>query len=370
MNRSRGLVSIACAAAAIALFGTCAPVPIGDGPRRQLVRSLTEQVVEPTFDDVIARAAALTASLRVLADAPLAAELQLAQLAWRDARIPWKECDAFGFGPAADARLAAAIDFVAEPDRIETEIAGAAPLTDAYIDNLGANRKGFHAIEYLLFRGGDNAAVLASLTGAAAARRRDYLVALGGHLERTAGALRSAWFTGGGAYAELVVAPGAGNATYPTIKSVIDKFVNESVFLAEFVADTRLGKPLGLATGGTPQPNLEESGESDNSLADMTGSLHGIRNIYFGARDGTPGGGIGALVAARSPVLDREVRELLDGALAAVGAIPRPFRTAIVDHRAAVQAAYDAVKELKRVLAADVIGILGTTPGFNDNDGD
>ena len=136
------------------------------------------------------------------------------------------------------------------------------------------------------------------------------------------------------------------------------------------VADTRIGKPLGLATGGAPQPALEESGPSDNSLADMAASLRGIRAIYTGARAAAGTGGIGAIVAAQSPATDREVRDLLDRAIDAVGAIPRPFRAAIVDQRALVQAAYDAVKELKRVLATEVLAALGATLKFNDNDGD
>jgi predicted lipoprotein len=362
----------AIAACALVLATTCAPVPLGDGTRRQAVRALTEQVVRPAFDDVAARAAELASAVRSLAAAPSQAALDAAQDAWRATRAPWKECDAFAFGPATDDRLVVAIDqFPVEPSKIESEIAGTAALTVEYIDTIGADRKGFHAIEYLVFGAGDDAAVLASLTtDASAVRRRDLATALAGNLERKVLELRGAWAPDGGAYAETVAAPGSSNATYPTIKAVIDAFVNESVFLAELVADTRIGKPLGLATGGTPQPGLEESGPSDNSLADMAASLRGIRAIYTGSRDGAGGAGIGSIVAAQSPATDREVRDLLDRAIAAIAAIPRPFRAAIVDQRALVQAAYDAVKELKRVLATEVLAALGATLKFNDNDGD
>ena len=362
----------AIAVIALALATTCAPVPLGDGTRRQAVRGLTEQVVRPALDDVAARAGELAAAIGALAAAPSQAALDAAQDAWRAARAPWKECDAFAFGPATDERLGVAIDqFPVVPAKIESEIAGTAPLTVEYIDTIGADRKGFHAIEHLVFGDGDDAAVLASLTtDAAAARRRELAIALAGNLERKVLELRGAWAPDGGGYAETVAAPGSANATYPTIKAVIDAFVNESVFLAELVADARIGKPLGLATGGAPQPALEESGPSDNSLADMAASLRGIRAIYTGARAGGGAGGIGAIVAAQSPATDREVRDLLDRAIAAVGAIPRPFRAAIVDQRALVQAAYDAVKELKRVLATEVLAALGATLKFNDNDGD
>jgi predicted lipoprotein len=370
---------MAIAACVLALVTTCAPVPLGDGVRRQTVRALTEQVILPALDDVAARAAELGAAAASLAGAPSLPALDAAQEAWRAARAPWKECDAFAFGPAMDERLAVAIDqFPVEPVKIESEIAGTAALTVDYIDTIGADRKGFHALEYLLFGGGDDAAVLALLTtDVSAARRRELTVALAGNLERKVQELRRAWAPDGGGYAERVATPGAANPTYATVKASIDAFVNESVFLAELVADARIGKPLGLATGGTPQPALEESGPSDNSLADMAASLRGIRAVYTGSRDGdgdgtgTGGiGGIGGLVAAQSPATDREVRDLIARALAAVEAIPRPFRAAVVERPAEVQAAYDAVKELKRILATEVLAVLGATLKFNDNDGD
>jgi len=366
----------AIAACVLALATTCAPVPLGDGPRRQTVRALTEQVVLPTLGDVAARAAELAAAAGALAGAPSQQALDATQEAWRVARGPWKECDAFAFGPAMDERLAVAIDqFPVEPAKIESEIAGTAALTVDYIDTIGADRKGFHALEHLLFGAGDDLAVLALLTtDAAAPRRRELLVALAQNLERKARELGSAWAPGGGAYAELLATPSAANPTYTTVKAAIDAFVNESVFLAELVADTRIGKPLGLSAGGTPQPALEESGPSDNSLADMAASLRGLRAVYTGARgaDGASGSGagIGALVAAQSPATDREVRDLIEQAIAAIEAIPRPFRAAIVDRPAEVQAAYDAVKELKRILATEVLAALGATLKFNDNDGD
>ena len=102
--------------------------------------------------------------------------------------------------------------------------------------------------------------------------------------------LRDAWVD----YAALLADPGADNTEYPTIKASIDALVNESVFQSELVADARIGKPMGTATGGTPQPDLQESPKAGTSIDDMTQTLTGIRNIYFGSRDGTPGKGIEA----------------------------------------------------------------------------
>lgn len=370
MTGANRFVPAVCLLASCALaFAVACTVPLGDGERRIVARELTADVIVPTLDDVVMRAAEMTAALQQLVSAPAAAELDAAQAAWRAARGPWKEADAFRFGPAKDLSLAVAIDqSPTDPSKIDLEVAGTATISEPYVDTLGANRKGFHAIEYLVFRGDDDTAVLVSLTtDALSVRRRDLLVAYSQNLERRARELRDAW---AGGYAIRLAEPGSANAEYPTIKSVVDALANESVFQSELVADARIGKPMGTATGGIPQPELEESGPSDNSIADMSAALRGIRNVYFGTRDGTPGKGIGRLVAAQSPSTDRDVRDALAAATIAIEAIPRPYHIALVDQRPEVPEAHQAVKELKRVLATEVIGVLGATLKFNDNDGD
>jgi predicted lipoprotein len=334
-----------------------------------IVSDVTNTVVLPTLDDLVTQNTALLATIEPFALEPSAQSLTQSQDAWRAARVPWKESEAFGFGPAADLRLAAVLD-QSPADRIDEELAATTPIDAAYVANLGANRKGYHAIEYLLFSGGD-AEVLAQLTsGPQAERRRALLPALVRDLEQTSLTLRSAWQAEGDSYVAVLTQPGAANERYPTIKSVVDAFVNESIFLSELIAVGRLGKPLGMANGGTPQPELEESGPSDNSLADMVSNLYSIRNVYFGTRTGQPGGGIGRLVAAQSAATHRAVIDALAGAQRAIEEIPRPFSTAVEEHRAEVERAYDAVKVLQRVLATEVVAVLGSTLQFNDNDGD
>ncbi len=342
-------------------------VPLGDGKRRIVAGELAREIIVPTYDDVVDRAATLATAAHAFAADPTADTFAAVQAAWRAARVPWKQTDAFRFGPLAMQTLGTAIDQIpVDPSRIETELAGTAPIDVAYVDNLGANKKGFHTIEYFVF-GADDATVLASLTtDALAPRRRDYLVACADSVAATAVTLRDAWVD----YAALLADPGADNTAYPTIKASIDALVNESVFQVEVVADARIGKPMGTATGGTPQPDLQESPRAGTSIDDMTQTLTGIRNIYFGSRDGTPGKGIGQLVAAASPATDHEVRTAMDTAFTALAAIPVPYAQALVDQRPEVKTAYEAVQDLQHVLGTEVIATLGATLKFNDNDGD
>jgi predicted lipoprotein len=364
-----GVVLAATALAAIvavAVLVSCV-VSLGDGKRRITARELVHEVIVPTYDDVVDRSASLATAAHAFAAAPAQDTLDGLQDAWRVARVPWKQTDAFRFGPLSLQSLGTAIDQnPIDGSAIDALIAGSMPIDRSLFASQGANKKGFHAIEHLAF-GTDDATVLALLTAdPLASRRVAYLVACADELAATTVALRDAW----AAYAAQLAAPGSDNAAFPTIKASIDALVNEIVFQAEFVADARIGKPSGTASGGVPQPELQESAPSDHSIVDMQNTLLGIRNVYLGAREGDAGKGIGGLVVDASPATDRDVRAALDAALAAIDAIPTPYTQALLDQAPEVTTAYAAVQELQRVLATEVIGTLGATLKFNDNDGD
>jgi len=351
-------VGLAAIAVLASLTGSCTAIPAGDGPRRVVVRELGEQVIVPTYEELAVRAGALHTAVGALVEAPDATRLAEAQAAWRAAREPWMESQAFRIGPVKDQILDAAIDqWPVEAADLAEELARVEPIDAAYVDALGANRKGFHALEHLLF------AADAATTLAGEPRRRDYVRELAADLDQRCAGLRDAWLDGG--YLVRFVDVGSDDAAYATIKAAIDGVVNESVFLSEQITDAKLGKPLGHDAGGVPQPALQESGASDNSLADMTSNLRGLRHVWEGA-----GSGLRSLIAARSPSTAVRIDGELDAADAAVAAVPRPYATALVESGAQVEAAWAAVRELRLSIAIDVVAILGATLSFNDNDGD
>ena len=276
-----------------ALVAGCGQAPAGDGEKIRTIENTLANVIAPTFDDMDRTAKAMQTAVTAVASDPTQVTLDAARAAWRAARVPWKNSETFGFGPAMDLRLVVAIDqSPIDPLKVDEEINGTAALSSAYVEQLGANRKGFHALEYLLFRAQDDAAVLPLFTSdTTAVRRRELLKAYSDNFVVQIAALRDAWLMAGG-HRDLMLNAGADNPTYGTVKSVIDTLVNESVFVSEFLIKTRLGKPMGTATGGVPQPALEESGPSDNSIADLRGSVESVRNMYLGSRDGTVGSGL------------------------------------------------------------------------------
>ena len=347
----------------IGLGVACSPVPLGDGPRLMVVKSLASEVILPALDDSVAQAAALRSALLAFEADPGAARLDEARAAWGRARAPWKAAGPLLFGPGRD--VAGAVDwFPVERKKLDELLASSDPVDAAGVALLGASRRGFHALELLLFddEGYPAAAALAG-SDPAAVRRRAFLSALAGDVVQRLEALRAAWVE----HAALFTAPGRAGSPYSSIDAAVDSLVNESIAVAER-STALLAKPLGLTTGGEPRPELAESLPSDNAAADLAASVRGIRDLYLGTRSGAGGRGITALV--KSPGLDARVRAALADAQAKLLAIPHPFKAALLARDPSLAAAHQAVRELKRLCATELVANLGATLKFNDNDGD
>jgi predicted lipoprotein len=357
---------------AVGLLLGCAPVPLPDGDRRVALQTTTEQVIVPTYADLSARASELSALLDDLAAAPAAAELATIRQAYLDVRAPLEESAAFGFGPATDLRSLAALDQApVDTAKIDAELGSETELTPQHLRSLGANKRGLHAIEYLLFPADDEGLEVALLADSLEGQRRRQFVSAAGQLVAdSADELYLAWAPETGDYAGHFAKPGEPDSVSSNVQSGLDTLLNETVVLSETVADVKLGKPLGTATGGVADPAAQESERSGASLADMLDNLRGVRNVYFGTRDGSVGPSLATLVRAKSPSTDLHARAALADAEAALRAIPEPFTDALIESPELVSAAYDAVKTLKRVLATEVLSSLGASLKFSDNDGD
>lgn len=359
-----------CAWLALGLACGCAPQPLPDGERRVALKHTTEHVILPTYAELVASTSELSRLLDDLALAPEDAQLADVREAYLATRAPLQESQAFSFGPAEELRSAAALDQrPIDPAKIDAELEGEAELTPRYLLSIGANKRGLHGIEYLLFPESDVALEQALLAaGEAGARRREYLASAAEIVADSALALQVAWDSAG--YAKQFSEPGGPDSVSPDVQSGLDTLLNQAVFLSEVVADTKLGKPLGSATGGEIDPAAQESERSGASITDALGNLRGVRNVYFASRDGSSAPGLSSLVRASSPSADVHAREALAAAEASLLAIPEPLSDALVTAPETVSAAFEAVKTLKRVLATEVLGTLGASLKFNDNDGD
>lgn len=370
-----GLAAVASAAVVVTTGGTqlgCSSPTSSTSDAKPVLTDLTNNVILPSYQDVATKAEALKGSTAALAAAPSESTLAAAQSAWRETKGAWRKTEAFRFGPVETKSISGAIDYwPGRPSTIEQMLASDQPVTVATVDALGSLAKGFVALEYLLFDDvGGNAAILSKLTGEGGARRLQYAAAVAEILDGKTRELLAAWSPSGENFAKELIDAGGAGALFPSGKAAVDQLVNSATFAAELVTNTKIGKPFGKKTGGTPAPDQEESPLSDNSIADMVATLDGVIAVYTGAHGGVDGMGISDLVRAKNASLDDRVVAGLADARAKILAIPPPFRTAVTAAPAAVETAYQSVRDVKNTMTTEVAGALGTTLKFNDNDGD
>jgi predicted lipoprotein len=340
----------------------------GTALRSRFLKELGTDLILPTYRDFDTRTGALAGALATLESSPTEATLTEAQSAWRAVREPWGLQEAYHVGPSEELHLGALVDQVPSTTGIDSLLAGDTPLSESAVAELGANRKGMLAMEYVLFDAeGGNAAVLSRLTeDTTGARRRAYLKALGAVLHADASAVRAAWEPEQGNYLAQLANAGNEGSKYATQKDAVDEVVNRLLASLE-TAELKLSKPLGFETGGTLRPELEETRRSDNSLADLESTLRGAERVWSGPNGD---GGLSSLVSASNKRLDKTVREELEQVRTALQAIPPPLRTALKNERESVETTRAALANLRATLASEVVANLGVTIKFNDNDGD
>lgn len=139
------------------------------------------EAIFTTYDELDSVANDMLAAITSFVGSLTVENLAAAQAAWRAARVPWEQSEAFLFGPVADDDRDPKLDsWPVNVVDIEAVIAANVPIV---IDDLDDTAKGFHTIEYLLFRDGPDqgqdpalqnpALIVAAFQ--ADARRGDYL---------------------------------------------------------------------------------------------------------------------------------------------------------------------------------------------------
>lgn len=354
--------SVALAVGLAAGFTACERAP---DPRAQVVATWVEGLAVPGHRAFADAAQALADEAAAACDAGDVDAFDAVRDAWSAAHGRWHALQTFAFGPydAYPERLGPHIDFrPIRPDRIAERLADPPTVDD--IDGLGAAERGLPAIEYLLWT------AEAPWPGA----RCQYLVAATADTARLAEALHRAWADG---FAAELTAPDGD--PFVDADAAFSALLNRMGDRVLVLRDDALGRPLGDKAGGVPQPDLVSAPFSGRSLADLEDALDGLRAMYLGV-DGRPGlAAMPAIVDRRSADAAPDGRTVdVDGAFhqawaearAAVGAIDRPLRDAVVETPAAVRAAIDALGRLQTVLQVDITGVLAVELAFGSGDGD
>ena len=310
--------------------------------RPETLSAIAAEVIVPGYEEAATESGDLAQAARRLCASPDESRLAEARHALADARRAWKSTEAFWVGPVMDRRSWALVDWPVNEDEVRKLIDDeSGPTIDAaYVARfVGADQRGLGTAELLLGGG------LESLGG----RACDYL--------------RSTAEVAAGEIEEVLALWNTSETVDDFVEDGVDDLVNDAIFLTRRVSDMELGPALGVADRNADLERIVE-GPLGLGVKDGLARLSGLRAVFVGV-DGS--GGLSSL-------LDDELAERLGSELAATEAtwevVPTPLRAAVTAQPDLVEQARDAIVNLERVIATDVVSQLGVAVGFSDLDGD
>ncbi len=336
--------------------------------RESMLKDMTGQVILPAFETFSTRANDLSSAVQALHDAPTLSSLEQSQDAWMAAANAYKRAEMFMMGPMDQLSAAAMLNnWPTNTVGIEEELEATTPIDAAYIQQLGSTRKGFPALEYLLFdwKSG-NESVLDRLNSDE--RSLDFALALANDIERLAESLENGWAPEGDNYAEVFE-----SATGTNAASSMNVLANEMVKLTEVVKNLKIGVPLGKRSMGVLLPENVEARFSARSVELALNNLDAIEAVYSGNNQAFDSyhanlEAVGAMYGDEplGDVILAEIATLRQSLLA----IDQPLQTAVETDYNTVEQAYNSSQRLVVLLKTDMISSLGLLITFTDNDGD
>lgn len=322
-----------------------------------------EKVVIPTYKDMETKVKALQDAVNVFYTSGTQNDLNEACKAWRNARNPWEESEAFLYGPADDENLDPSLDsWPLDKDGLDQLLAsgdfGSIGEEDPDNDDLAEaaqSLRGFHTLEYLLFLDGNpkNAVSVSQ-------NEKEYARAVAARLYKDTETLRKGWTDGLGteqvptAFGETLKKHNSG--TYTSAKSVLGDVIIDGgiINILDEVSGQKIGNPYDYWKKGQKEMAVleVESWYSWNSLDDYEDNIVSVENSYMGERlnrstNVRPASraSLSTLVRSVDEDLDARVQAQIAATRKAIRDIPSPFRNHL-DASTEIEAAMDACTDL------------------------
>ncbi len=335
----------------------------------EVAEHIARRVILQDYVDLAARAKDLQSVVATLSSDKSQVNMEKAQQAWRDARIPWETSEAFLFGPVSALGLDPSIDtWPVNKVDLKAVLNSGRTLSLEFVRNLGANLQGFHTIEFLLF--GDGSSAQKKTADELTARELEYLASTAALLAEKTEQLAYAWSTNANpddpnvpGFVEIIGRPGSGNPSYPTAQAVLSEYVKGIVKILDEVANGKIAGPAGSDVGSA-DPALVESPFAWNSLADFSNNIRSALYVYTGDYRATPGPGLIDIVSSVDANLAKQVESELRLAIRKIANIggdkKLDFREAISnpESRAAIQSAIDHLNSLSLTFTNQVLPIV------------
>ena len=350
-----------------------------------VVRSYVENVVVPTYTDLVAKNQALYDAVNEFAAAPSDAAFDKCADAWMEAREPWETSEAFLFGPVADKGLDpnmdswpldqdgivkimnsqdyAALDWDGDFEELDED----SPTEHATAIADAQALRGFHTLEFLIFKNGqarkieleaaDDDPAEINCTAENAAKWGAYMKAVAQRLLSDSKTLLNDWtvsYNGGDSYKVLFLAHD-GRSGYQSALNCLEQIIDGCADIANEVGSAKIGDPYNLFLAGKETEALYavESWYSWHSIDDYSNNIVSIRNAYYGSRDGKiNANSLAAKIQAVNPTMHQRVVAAINNAYNAIQDIPAPLRNNIKNAKtvAAMEACADLEDFLSKTL--------------------
>lgn len=328
--------------------------PAGNGEETSAkelsLKAATEAYVDHTVLPTYAAMADAAITMRDLchemqdrhADGTLAeSDIRAAGEAWKLARKNWELSEAFLFGPAANHNIDPHIDSwpldKAAMENLLTQIRNGNSWS--LENNGGYGLIGFHSVEFMLFElSADESTSLVHSTDYTS-EELEYLVAVADDLCQQCVCLEACWAGTDNVSAlkrqileeaELDYAEeygwemknaGKAGSRFKTFQEAAEEIIQGCIDIADEVGNTKIGRPhIGSSL---EDKNYIESPYSLNSIEDFADNIRSVRNAYLGSRSGDAS--VSDYVKSVNAAADKEVREAIENAIAAIEKIPEPF---------------------------------------------
>ncbi|MCM1369501.1 MAG: hypothetical protein NC204_03920 [Candidatus Amulumruptor caecigallinarius] len=269
------------------------------------------------------------------------ADIKNAADAWKASRKYWELSEAFLFGPAADHYIDPHIDsWPLDKDAMDRMLADIRAGKEYSLDNnFGYGLLGFHSIEYMLFEltPDGNASNYHSLNYTP--EELTYLLLVAEDLRNQCVCLEACWagtenvsekkqrileeseLDLGKNHGYMMINAGKGGSIYKTYQEVAEEIIQGCIDIADEVGNTKIGRPC---TGSSLEDrNYIESPYSLNSIEDFIDNIKSIQNSYCGVAGAHAS--ISDYVKSVNPDLDAKLKNQINQAITAIGAIREPF---------------------------------------------
>ena len=152
--------------------------------RKLMLDNIYDNVAVPAYETFLDRAKNLLMAAEAFSENPNAMSLLDVQEQWKSAKFAWEQVEFYDFGEINSLFLQNKIDkYPFNLGNVEDNLESGDTLDQGFVNNSGSTTKGLPVLEYLLFHGADNTAILENYTsGPLALSYRNYVVGLASDL--------------------------------------------------------------------------------------------------------------------------------------------------------------------------------------------